>query len=280
MVRPLVCAVGEFGDVDCELARIATIDEFYIRQTAFQTRLDTMAGTSSDPSSDLAYLQAMIRAARRYSVPALSLDVLRAVARHPVAPLLLLFNADDASKQDVIELEDELPFLWCLADPAALLRLTSDLIRVLRDIGLDEVQAREAAAAKLADLGEACPQLSAACWLAREGNGLPHAQNQPSLEQLRQTEIRNVLRAGCGARRTSDEEWRYKLADTRDWQNLDPELLADAPLFAAGLVVARTPAEPLEMTALRHCRELDPDSFDSRFCHALLLAISASAQLS
>ena len=116
-----------------------------------------------------------MRLARRHLIPALSLDALRSAARHPAIPIRLLWEADDTTLQDVVELEDELPFLWCLCNPRPCDGLSGVFLETLRAAGLHGRRCQRAANAKLAQLADRCPQIAAACWVAREANGVPHS---------------------------------------------------------------------------------------------------------
>jgi hypothetical protein len=129
-------------------------------------------------------------------------------------------------------------------------------------------------------LTDRCPQLAAACWVAREANGVPHSGNgEVPLSQLRHPELLAGLRASAGVRRVSDDDWRRLVAATHDWQNFPEDVRVDATAYAAGLVAARIAPNERDIAVLRHCREPDPDEFDRRFRAAFQLAVATSGTL-
>lgn len=178
----------------------------------------------------------------------------------------------------MVDLEDELPFLWCLSDPAILREMVERFLHTLRDVGLSEADAAEAADAKLTQLSDRCPQLAAACWVAREGNGIPHHGNEEApLAQLRL--LRDHLRSIVGTRRTSDAEWRRLVAATHDWQNFPEDVKVDAPAYAAGLVSQSLIRNERDVAVLRHVREQDTEDFNLRFRVAFQFAVATTGTL-
>ncbi len=279
--RPMLWVSGPAAPGETELSRLALIDHPEARLSAFTQEMQSIADRNGvAASADLRYLLDAIRLSRRHLIPALSLDALRAVARHPVIPVRLLWEADDATLQDVVELEDELPFLWCLSDINALRRIVGNFLTTLRVLGLSDSDAREAVNAKLAQLADRCPQVAAACWVAREANGILHPGNdEVPLSQLRHPELVGMLRARVGVRRVTDDEWQRLVAATHDWQNLPEDVRVDAPAYAASLIVARTTPVEKDIAVLRYCREQDADEFDFRFRTAFQLAVATAGTL-
>lgn len=278
-LRPMLWVSGFTMVAQGELPRLALIGDFETRQSFFAQAMQVIADSNGpEAAMGLRYLLDSMRLARRHLIPALSLDALRAAARHPAIPIRLLWEADDTALQDVVELEDELPFLWCLCDTAALRQVVGSFLDTLREAGLTDADAREAADAKLTQLTDRCPQIAAACWVAREANGVPHSgSGEVSLAQFRQ--LRDSLRAIAGGRRVPDDEWRRLVAATYDWQNFPEDVLIDAPAYAAGLIAARILPTERDIAVLRHCREQDPDEFDHRFRAAFQLAVAISGTL-
>ena len=218
--------------------------------------------------------------ARRHLIPALSLDALQAAARHPAIPVRLLWTANDAIFQDVVELEDELPFLWCLSDIGALRHVVGSFLNTLQELGLTVADAREAANAKLTQLADRCPQIAAACWVAREANGIQHpGKDEVPLSQLQHPALIGMLRARVGVRRVTNDEWRRLVAGTYDWQNFSEDVRIDAPAYAAGLIATKVAPNEWDVAVLRHLREQDPDEFDYRFRTAFQLAVATAGTL-
>ena len=247
-----------------------------VRQ-AMQTIAD---GNGAEASAELRYLLDATRMARRHLIPALSLDALRAAARHPIIPVRLLWEADDATLQDVVELEDELPFLWCLSDIDALRQIVGNFLLTLRELGLADSDAREAANAKLIQLVDRCPQIAAACWVAREANDISHPGNgEVPLSQFREPAFIEMLRARAGVRHVTDDEWRRLVAATHDWQNFPEDVRVDASAYAAGLIAAGITPTEKDIAVLRYCREQDADEFDFRFRTAFQLAVATAGTL-
>ncbi|HTV28294.1 MAG TPA: hypothetical protein VMF32_10980, partial [Xanthobacteraceae bacterium] len=262
-----------------KLSRLALIADPESRQFSFSRAMKEIAEEEgSETAEELRYLLEAVQLSRRHSIPALSLDALRAAACHPAVPIRLLWEANDASIQAIVEIEDELPFLWCLADPASLRHAVRRLLRTLREAGLSHADAIEAADAKLTQMVALCPQTAAACWVAREANGVPHCGNgEVPLAQFRQ--LVPSLRTCTGIRRLSDDEWRRSVSRTHDWQNFPEDVRIDAPAYAADLVATRTTPTELDVAVLRHLREQNPDEFDFRFRAAFQLAVAISGTL-
>jgi hypothetical protein len=277
--RPLLWVSGSATIAQGKLPDLALIPDYETRQSSFDQAMQTIAtGNDKEAADSLRYLLDLIRLARRHLIPALSLDALRAAARHPGLPVWLLWTADDIAIQDIVELEDELPFLWCLTDPAPLRQAVGRFLQALRRAGLPVADANEAADAKLDQVTGRCPQLAAACWVAREANGIPHNGNgEIPLAQLRQ--LRKHLQASAGARNLTDYEWRRLVSATHDWQNFHEHVRADAPAYAAGVVSANLPRDERDVAVLRHIRAQDPDEFDNRFRAAFQLAVAISGNL-
>jgi hypothetical protein len=277
--RPMLWISGPAAVAPGSLCSLALIADFDARQSAFDQAMQTIVAGNDDRTADgLRYLLDLVRLARRHLIPALSLDALRSAARHPGIPVRLLWEADDTTIQDVVELEDELPFLWCLSDPAILREMVKRFLHTLRDVGLPEADAIEAADAKLTQLSDRCPQLAAACWVAREGNRIPHHGNEEApLAQLRL--LRDHLRSIVGTRRTTDAEWRRLVAATHDWQNFPEDVKIDAPAYAAGLVSQGLIRSERDVAVLRHVREQDTEDFNLRFRVAFQFAVATTGTL-
>ncbi len=279
--RPILWNSGLATTQQSELSGLATIRDFETRQLAFAQTMQTIAHRSgAEVAKELQHLLDTIRLTRRHLIPALSLDALKAAARHPAIPVRLLWAADDTTLQDVIELEDELPFLWCLSDIDVLQHIVRDFLHTLRELGLTDEDARDVANAKLTQLGDRCPQIAAACWVAREANGIQHpGKDEAPLSQLLHPAFIGMLRARVGVRRVTDDEWRRSVAETHDWQNFPEDVRVDAPTYAASMIATKSVPNERDVAVLRHLREQDPDEFDYRFRAAFQLTVATLGTL-
>ena len=282
--RGTVRATAWGGDAAAEapgLAGFAGIADHPTRQAAILRRLDAITADPDQASSrlDMQYLRDLRHATRRLEVPALALDMLRQLAGHPACLWQLLEHSDEAGLQAVIDLEDELPFLWCLVPSAPLVALLSRRMAELRRLRLPEALVIDVMKVKLEALTALCPQLKAACWVAREALGLPHATDDGSLAMLCRPEIMRRLEAGLPRVHLSPAGWRHEVETVRDWLNLPPPVFDMAPIMAGAKLAVGQTLDPLDIKAMRHCRDRNEERFDELFRLAFHLAIAKAGRL-
>jgi hypothetical protein len=263
------------------LARSAGLFDHQRRSDAIRLRMDEIV---ADPMAaaagiDLQYLNALRIATRRLEIPALALDTFRAATVHPGMPLLLLLQNEGGAQQDVIELEDELPFLWSLADPDVWVRIVAGHIAYMERLGLPREMVMEEVGRKFDRLLVRCPQMAAACWVAREALGLEQPRGEPILAQLALPPFQALLWHRIGKSSLNDGQWETEVVRAGNWVNLPESVYDHAPLFAASAVARGVTLERDFIRALRHCREMNPEVFDERFRDAFQLAVALAGKL-
>jgi hypothetical protein len=279
LVRPRVWTTDP-SDVATagKLAAAVDLPERSMRVEAFDTRLSELADDpyAADAEADWSLLDSMLDAAGRVA-PALSFELLEAVARIPAVLASWMLRADDARLSRLAALEDELPIAWSLVPLSTWLQAARVMIRHYATSADLEI-VKQVLAFRLNEACSLCPPVAGAAWYVREHLGLPHSPNEPSFEQLKHPHFRAMLRHLIGP--PPDEAvWRAEIEAAPDWQNLSPETRAGAAIIAARRAVSGQPLPVRLLAAVRFCRHLAEDQFDQRFRVALQSEIAEASTL-
>ncbi len=249
------------------LASIVGIKERSMRMEAFKTRLHKLAEEpyAAEAAADWALLDATLDAAGN-AAPALSFELLEAVARVPAVLPSWILRADEARLTRLATLEDELPVAWSQVPISKWLQSARAMLEHYANANPELV--KEIIASRLSDFCFLCPPVAGAVWYVREHLGLPHSPNEPKLEQLKHPEFRLYLRQLVGFS-SNEAVWRSEIETATDWQNLSQDTRVSAPVVAAQYAVSGKHLSERMLAAIRFCRHIAEDQFDQRFRLAL-----------
>jgi hypothetical protein len=234
---------------------------------AFKTRLHKLAEEpyAAEAAADWALLDATLDAAGN-AAPALSFELLEAVARVPAVLPSWILRADEARLTRLATLEDELPVAWSQVPISKWLQSARAMLEHYANANPELV--KEIIASRLSDFCFLCPPVAGAVWYVREHLGLPHSPNEPKLEQLKHPEFRLYLRQLVGFS-SNEAVWRSEIETATDWQNLSQDTRVSAPVVAAQYAVSGKHLSERMLAAIRFCRHIAEDQFDQRFRLAL-----------
>ncbi len=279
LVRPRVWFAEQSAMSSAEgLASIIAIKERSIRMEAFEKQLRKLADNPhvDDTEADWSLLDATLDAAGR-AAPALSFELLEAVARVPDILPSWVLRADEARLARLAILEDDLPIAWSQVPLARWLQSARAYVEHFADASIELV--KEMLASRLDQFCFLCPPVNGAAWYVREHLGLPHLPNEPTLDRLRHPEFQLFLRQLVGPS-TDEVVWRSEIEVATDWQNLSPEVRSSAAVIAAHYAVSGQSLSERMLAAIRFCRHIAEDQFDLRFRLALQLEIAKALTLS
>lgn len=279
LVRPRVWFAEQSTMSSAEgLASIVAVKERSIRMEAFEKQLRKLAENPyvDGTEADWSLLDATLDAAGRVA-PALSFELLEAVARVPAILPSWILRADEARLARLATLEDDLPIAWSQIPLARWLQSARALLGRYADANIELV--KEILASRLTEFCLLCPPVNGAAWYIREHLELPHLRNEPTLDQLRHPTFRLFLRQLVGPS-TDEAVWRSEIEAATDWQNLSPDVRSSAAVIAAHYAVSGQSLSERMLAAIRFCRHIAEDQFDLRFRLALQLEIAKALTLS
>ncbi|MBY0336617.1 MAG: STY4851/ECs_5259 family protein [Acetobacteraceae bacterium] len=271
IVRPRVwSAVGEPRPGLAGLREAVALREHGVRTAALAQRLMALAADphAQEHRSDWALLDATLAAAHTYA-PAVSFDLLCAVAREPSVLAHWALRADDRTLGWLAALEDDLPMAWCLVPLAAwqdaAVRFRTFYAALLGDRALVD----DTLGQRLNAFSLPCPSAAGPAWILRERLALPRKQGEPAMEQFGHPALRAVAEQAAGPR-DDPAAWVAALGANLDWRNLSDDLRRAAAGVAAQVSIGAAGASELLVAGIRTIRHLEPDVFDEAFRFALM----------
>jgi hypothetical protein len=272
-VRPRIWSGSVAQAADCPFASAAALREQLIRDAAFDAALDTLNQAPFDASaaSGWDFLDATLDASAY--APAACFDVLTRAANRPDVLAHWLLRADEHRMSRLAALEDELPFSWVLVPLSSWRAAALAAQTFYRQHGLDP---KLILADQLERIVSLCGPALAGDWCAREVLALPQRANMPA--NVEQACAMGPILARLAGYDPGPEQWDAEVIRATDWNNL-PQLVRDgASHTAARHVVYGHSLSPRMVSAIRFCRHLAPDDFDSRYLTAVFHHIGKQGQ--
>lgn len=250
------------------LARAAVISDPVTRNTTFDQELQAIANADAvEFEAEWAFLDASLISSL-YSNAACH-DVLRAAGRTPDLLAQWALRTSPANIQQLAELQDHTPYLWCLVPMASWLTAVRAWRAPWTAIGLDSLPSLET---RLSDIQALIPGTGAAMWAIRDAVNLQHPPNSFSREMLPFVREQLAERAGPNPGACA---WANALERIRTWINLPDDVHLGAPHAAARHVLGLATLDDVGKQAVRTCVLDAPDEFDGRFQAAVMLHIGS-----
>lgn len=279
IVRPRVIAASRPPVAPTPLVKAVTTAWPTARARAFDA---VYADPSAMEREDLRRLVDMIVLARRYRLPAASIDALRALERVPAAAVQVLSICDTLEERAaLLDLQRDLPFLWCATLISswvkAFLQRFEGIQKELNEVGVD-IDVARVGMSTLREIVDLRPELIAHARAAALSIMAVAASNGAAIDgsmgsflrvgrstTARQEIDRMITRHGDDNRPPSSLLSEATLAAQKDrWERYDP---AYAHVIAAPFAVAEhaTGGKQLTTSELLRCRDAalyEPEYFE------------------
>jgi hypothetical protein len=277
IVRPRVVPAGRTPTKDATpLVRAISSDAILARTRAFA---DAYADPVKMPREDIRALIEVLVLARRESLPLSCIDALRALDQAPAAAVHLLAFCDSLEERAaLLDLQRDLPFLWCATTIEAwLIAFEARLETIrgrLREAGIELDVAERVIMTALDEIANLRPELAGharAVFLSMAASGLAIAGSTATFLRVdRRTDARTEISRMITRHADGDHPPRGALSDATlaaqraRWEAFDPafaEIVA-APFAVADHASGIRPVLRIELARCRDAALYDPEYFE------------------